>query len=86
MNRGRAEFGIQSRQRVFHPFVDGHRAGDGNTRGAQQAFGHVLVECDGRTQDAAARERHAGDLGQALDRPVFAVESVQDGEQDVDLR
>ena len=52
----------------------------------EQPLGDVLVDGRGRTEDTAAGERDAGDLGQPLHGPVLAMRAVQHRKQDIDGR
>ena len=56
---------------------------DRDARGAQDPLGEVLVHARRAGQDTAAHVRDAGELEHALDRPVLAVRSVQDRQDDL---
>ena len=58
---------------------------DGNAAVAHHLLEEVLVHRERRAGDARADVRDAGELEQALHRPVLAERPVQDREHDVDV-
>ena len=59
--------------------------GDGDAVVAEDRLEDVLVHAERRGEHACADVRDAGELEQALHRPVLAERPVQDREDDVDV-
>ncbi len=68
------------------PISEGEAEGAGDRQAgvAHEALGDVLVHRRGRAEHARADIRDAGDLGQALDRPILAEGPMQDREHHID--
>ena len=66
------------------PPCDGEIVDDGEAGGGEGAFHENLVEPERRAEHTGADVWQVGELEQALDGPVFTVEPVEHGEDDID--
>ena len=90
-NTGNAKRPDTRRSTAARPSAHSRRDTDSNAavgrpRAPNRIFIDGLVHADRRRHHAGADVRHVGQLEQALDRPVFAVGSVQHRERDVEVQ